>query len=327
MNNMEKPLVSIIVPVYNTEFYLERCIQSLLQQTYKNIEILLIDDGSTDGSSKLCDYFAEQYSHIHVVHKENSGVSAARNKGLDIARGEFILFIDSDDTVSSDYVDSFINVSFDADLIIGVINDVYIDEEGSVYKQEVRKYSTNLYGTLREEYYSLLELLRVPVIKLYRKKIIDTYQLRFDETLSVAEDQAFNFSYYRNITSYLVEPKCIYTYYHHKGSNSLASSINEKTFEDEVFKLDLEYIFLKDYNVTNYNTVYIHQLLGVMNKYINLQDNHSIQSSYTRIKRLTKLNPLVIEAHLNLKKKIILYLLQYKMYWFVTIYYRFKSIC
>jgi len=231
------PLFSIIIPIYNTSNYLDECLRSVVEQNFDDYEIILVDDGSTDDSFDICANYMKQYGNISLVSKPNGGLSDARNVGIDEAEADLIGFIDSDDTVSSDYVDSFINVSLDADLIIGVINDVYIDEEGSVYKQEVRKYSTNLYGTLREEYYSLLELLRVPVIKLYRKKIIDTYQLRFDETLSVAEDQAFNFSYYRNITSYLVEPKCIYTYYHHKGSNSLASSINEKTFEDEVFKL------------------------------------------------------------------------------------------
>lgn len=324
---MEKPLVSIIVPVYNTEFYLERCIQSLLQQTYKNIEILLIDDGSTDGSAYLCDRFAEQYANIHVVHMENGGVSAARNKGLDIAQGEFVLFIDSDDTISNTYVNLFINVSNDADIIIGAIEEIYVDEKSLVYKKQIRDHQAFQQGYLFNEYYNLLELLRGPWIKLYRKSIIDTYHLRFDERLSVAEDQAFNFSYYRYIESYLVEPKCVYKYYHYKGSHSLASTVTEKTFEDEVFKLNLEYVFLKEYNVTNYNIVYIHQLLGVMNKYINLQDNHSIQSSYKRIKRLAKLNPLIVDMHLNFRKKIILYLLQYKMYWLVTIYYRFKSIC
>nr|WP_054674792.1 glycosyltransferase [Veillonella denticariosi] len=87
MEIVKNPLVSIIIPVYNTKPYLERCIQSIVHQTYKNLEILLIDDGSTDGSSGLCDRFEEQYANIHVVHLENSGVSAARNRGLDIAQG------------------------------------------------------------------------------------------------------------------------------------------------------------------------------------------------------------------------------------------------
>ena len=139
MKIIEEPLVSIIIPVYNTKPYLERCIQSVVQQTYKQLEILLIDDGSTDGAAELCDRFAEHHTNIYVVHIENRGVSIARNKGLDIARGEFILFIDSDDAVSNTYVESFINSNDDADIIIGSIEDLYIDRAGHTYKHKIRK--------------------------------------------------------------------------------------------------------------------------------------------------------------------------------------------
>lgn len=95
-------LLSIIIPIYNTEVFLERCIQSVCRQTYKNLEIILIDDGSTDNSGKLCDLYAMKDYRIRVIHQENLGVSAARNIGLEIARGEYITFVDSDDYVEAD---------------------------------------------------------------------------------------------------------------------------------------------------------------------------------------------------------------------------------
>ncbi|MBQ8658079.1 MAG: glycosyltransferase [Clostridia bacterium] len=97
-------LISVIIPVHNVEKYLFECVDSVLKQTYQNLEILLIDDGSTDGSGNLCDEYAEKDSRIKVVHKENGGVSSARNVGLDLAKGEYITFIDSDDYVSGNYV-------------------------------------------------------------------------------------------------------------------------------------------------------------------------------------------------------------------------------
>lgn len=97
-------LISIIVPVYNAEKYLNECIESVLKQTYNNFELLLIDDGSNDSSSKICDDYANQDERVKVVHKQNAGVSAARNTGLDIAKGEYITFIDSDDFVHEDYL-------------------------------------------------------------------------------------------------------------------------------------------------------------------------------------------------------------------------------
>ena len=100
--NMQRPLVSIIVPVYNVEKYLERCIQSLVRQTLNDIEIILVDDGSSDSSGLLCDKFAERDRRIQVVHKENGGLSSARNAGLEIASGRYVGFVDSDDDVELD---------------------------------------------------------------------------------------------------------------------------------------------------------------------------------------------------------------------------------
>ena len=103
MKNTEAlPLISIIVPVYNVKDYLEKCLQSICVQTYKNLEIILIDDGSSDGSGELCDLFAQRDGRIKVIHQTNAGQSAARNRGLAVAQGEFLGFVDSDDWIESD---------------------------------------------------------------------------------------------------------------------------------------------------------------------------------------------------------------------------------
>lgn len=102
---MEKPLISVVLPIYNVEKYLERCVKSVCAQTYQNIEILLIDDGSTDNSRIMCDKYLNEDKRIRVFHKKNGGLSDARNYGIEHARGEFITFIDSDDYVDDDYVE------------------------------------------------------------------------------------------------------------------------------------------------------------------------------------------------------------------------------
>ena len=96
---MNSPLVSVIVPVYNVAPYLEQCLDSIVNQTYRNLEIILVDDGSTDESGAICDRYAEQDSRIQVVHKENGGQSSARNVALDMMTGEWVLFVDSDDWI------------------------------------------------------------------------------------------------------------------------------------------------------------------------------------------------------------------------------------
>lgn len=108
---MEKPLISVIVPVYKAEPYFDKCISSIANQTYTNMEIILVDDGSTDGSSELLDEIAGKDIRIKVVHKENGGVSSARNKGLELAHGEYISFVDSDDTLDPDMYETLISTA------------------------------------------------------------------------------------------------------------------------------------------------------------------------------------------------------------------------
>ena len=102
--------VSIIVPVYDVEEYLVECIESILAQTWKHFEIILVDDGSTDSSGKMCDEYAEKYNCIFVIHKKNGGLSSARNAGIDVARGNYLAFIDSDDVVHPDYLRELVKI-------------------------------------------------------------------------------------------------------------------------------------------------------------------------------------------------------------------------
>lgn len=101
-NFMNKPLISVIVPVYNVEKFLSRCLNSILAQTYNNLEVILVDDGSTDNSGKICDDYALKDKRIRVIHKQNGGVSSARNMALSVAKGEYIGFVDSDDYIEND---------------------------------------------------------------------------------------------------------------------------------------------------------------------------------------------------------------------------------
>ena len=99
------PLVSVVVPVYNVEKYLDRCVQSLLTQTYPNYEIVLVDDGSPDNCPAMCDAYAKKYENVAVLHKKNGGISDARNYGVQRAKGDWIVFVDSDDYVAENYIE------------------------------------------------------------------------------------------------------------------------------------------------------------------------------------------------------------------------------
>lgn len=137
--------ISVIVPIYNVEQYLPKCIDSILNQTYKNLEIILVDDGSTDASAKLCDEYAQKDSRVVVLHKENGGASSSRNAGLDVASGEYIAFVDSDDWLDSNmYADMMdISLKYDADIV--ECGYKYIKNEGTLIVDkentgEIREY-------------------------------------------------------------------------------------------------------------------------------------------------------------------------------------------
>lgn len=322
---MKKSLISIIVPVYNSKAHLECCVTSILNQSYKQFELLLIDDGSSDGSSGLCDELSQKSEKIRVIHKENGGVSSARNAGLDMASGDYIVFVDSDDVISNNYVETFIESSHKGDLILGMIEDVYFDDTGSIIKRHTRNVDAPDCGILADEYYKLLELLRVPVVKLYKRDIIEANHIRFDENLSVAEDQVFNFAYYKHIKTYSLEPRSVYKYYHQYNSSSLSSTKTKKTFESELYKLRVEYDFIKDYSPKNADLVYVYHMISMLNIYSNLKDDRGIWSFYKRVKRIAKLNPIQADKALNKKKKLIVNLLNLKLYSIVTLYYYLKK--
>ncbi|MGN1326481.1 MAG: glycosyltransferase family 2 protein, partial [Clostridia bacterium] len=141
------PKITVIMPVYNVEKYLEEAIDSVIYQTYQNLEIILIDDGSTDNSGNICDEYAKKDSHIKVIHQENKGLSGARNTGLDIATGEYIMFIDSDDIFPKDACEKMLKFmeEKDADYIVG--NYTNMSEEGEIWEKPI--FDTNKYVEFR----------------------------------------------------------------------------------------------------------------------------------------------------------------------------------
>ena len=123
---MSKPLISVIVPVYNVEKYLGKCVDSILAQTYENLEIILVEDGTRDGCGAICDAYAAKDPRVRVIHKENGGLSSARNAGMDIARGEYFGFVDSDDWIEPETYETLLNLAekYNADLVSGSRYDV-----------------------------------------------------------------------------------------------------------------------------------------------------------------------------------------------------------
>ena len=153
------PLVSIIVPIYKVEKYLPTCIDSIISQTYKNIEILLVDDGSPDNCGRICDEYAVKDNRIHVFHEANKGVSVARNIGLDNANGEWISFIDPDDYIDNDFIEYLVSIMHSTGADISYCGYRYLDEEGNILQREKNDSSNKPIKTFTSEE-SLISLFR-----------------------------------------------------------------------------------------------------------------------------------------------------------------------
>lgn len=227
--------VSIIIPVYNSEKYLDRCITSVMSQSYTNIEIILVDDGSKDNSGIICDKYANEDSRIKVIHKENGGVSAARNDGIALSTGNDIAFIDSDDYVPEDYIQGlYKTLSEDnADLSVGSILYISGENKDANYTEDCIvkfDYSDNVNKKNFLELNSLF-LLYGPVNKLYKKYIILENNIMFPEDTSYGEDLLFNLEYLKKCktVSYREQP---YYYYVRDNGESLSQKYRSDLFEN-----------------------------------------------------------------------------------------------
>lgn len=167
-----KPLVSIIVPIYNVELYLDHCVQSIVDQTYKNLEIILVDDGSPDNCPAMCDSWAAKDNRIKVIHKKNGGLSDARNAGLQIASGELISFIDSDDWVEPNFVQYLYGAMEETNAEIAECSTRYVTEDGTVIK--TRKAGSGILDCITALRKLVLEdgVYQTVWNKLYRRELI-----------------------------------------------------------------------------------------------------------------------------------------------------------
>jgi len=184
---MNTPKISVIVPIYNAEKYLNECIDSILNQDFTDFELLLVDDGSNDNSGQLCDEYAKKDKHIKVFHKNNGGVSSARNLGIDNAKGEYIIFIDSDDYVDVNYL-SILMSGGESDLVITGYDSFGYKVEN--FSFENAEYFGQKISICLSRYLNSIPF-RVPWDKRYKSEIIRKYSIRFDPSLKIAEDTVF----------------------------------------------------------------------------------------------------------------------------------------
>ena len=250
---MEEYKISVIVPVYKVEEYLNKCVDSIINQTYKNLEIILVDDGSPDSCGKICDEYAKKDNRIKVIHKENGGVSSARNIGLDVATGDYVGFVDSDDWIDIDMYELLIDISIkhNCDIARCTYRD-YIDNRFKEIKNDGKEIILNSDEAIK--------LILEPKINrgvwttLYKCKTIKN--VRFSDKYKVCEDYIFN--YYamkqaekiviKNISKYVyvIRDKSLSNTYN--GDNYILSiNIAKEIYENEKNNKNLKFYALKSF--------------------------------------------------------------------------------
>ena len=219
-DELMRPMVSIVVPIYNAENYLRRCVDSILNQEYTDFELLLVNDGSTDASGDICEEYGDRDPRVIVIQKENTGVSDSRNRALDRAQGKYLQFLDSDDWITPDATRLFVRAAeeYGCDM---VISDFYrvvgerlstkgdIEEEGVLTREE---FAAHMMENPADFYYGVLWN------KLYRRDIVEEHNLRMDTDINWCEDFMFNLEYIRYAKVFYALHAPIYYYVKRKGS-------------------------------------------------------------------------------------------------------------
>lgn len=239
---MKSPLISIIIPVYKVEQYIRKCLDSVLAQTYADWECILVDDGSPDDSGVICDEYAQRDSRFCVIHKENGGVSSARNIGMGKANGEWITFVDADDWLTNDALETLCDAAIDnpADLI--TCKHVMATDN---FGQQITNNPTISKKYTHEDAFARMidyRLFTGPVAKLFKKQMVGN--IRFIESVKIGEDQLFCLEYLiQNKIGVVAYDKPIYYYYQNEQSALHSQKSFRKLYAD---LLELIKTFLKD---------------------------------------------------------------------------------
>lgn len=221
---MSGNMISVIIPVFNVESYLSRCVESVISQRYTNLEIFLVDDGSTDQSGDICDWYAQKDSRIQVIHKENGGASSARNAALDRCSGAYIGFVDGDDYIEPEYYEKLLRAITESDSELAVAG--FARDNGlRIVKTTISSRLLDSNHAVYEDYLSSVEINHMVVNKLYRASLLS--DVRFPEDIKRNEDVWFTTSILTIVSRAVFVPDCYYTIFIRENSTE-RSQFNEK---------------------------------------------------------------------------------------------------
>lgn len=334
--------VSVVVPVYNAEKYIDRCINSIITQTLEDIEIILINDGSRDKSLEICKKYEYIDSRVRVIDKSNSGVSSSRNLGIDISTGEYITFIDSDDWIEPNMIENlYIKAKeYKGSIVISNYFRNYINEQHIINlnikdeyleKNEIKE--KLIFPLIGKQYIDEKDNIlgfRSPWAKLFRLDIIKEHKIRFKEELTIYEDALFNIEFLSKVNKVIIDKNAYYHYFN--NSNSTLNSYNENCWIINKNYIELVSEFLIQNNYKNQiGNRFIFMKLDLVTKAIfNECKSTSKKNIYKRIKNIDKICKDKVTKHtlketniinLDFKRKIGKFFIKNHMSIILYIYY------
>ena len=330
--------ISIIVPVYNTEKYLPRCIESILNQTYKNIEVILVNDGSTDKSGQICDQYFISDDRITVVHKKNTGVSDSRNQGIRVSNGDYLQFVDSDDYIDEDMTEILLQTieQTKVDLVICGIKSVenitgkcilnnYPKNEMNISVEYFKKIYYNLY---------ICSYINSPCNKLYSANIIKYNNILFDTKFNLGEDLLFNLEVIKKCNKFSILSACLYNYERYDDIH-LTNKFREDIYNIQkiLFKNVINLYTRRDKEkyseqLNNFETEYCKTLIDIV---ISIATNYEFKyicaciAAMKNVRKDEVLNRKINSLKLNFKQeKLIVFFLRRNIYTPIFIYAKTK---
>lgn len=334
--------VSVIIPIFNVESYLERCIESVIHQTLKDIEIILVDDKSPDRCPAICDVYSLKDSRIKVIHKNhNEGLGFARNSGLEIATGEYVTFLDSDDWVEKQTYEYLYDIVTNKHLDICYFQHRRVDKKGGIIKQVNKNVEEFFYGRKQVDNFLLEMVAPHPsehleskysmsvCMGIFKTAIIKENSIQFKSERSCAsEDLEFHIRLLPFINSVGVIPKVFYNYL--MNENSLSTSYNELKFQRMLSFLDLIKTELQELFPDNYEPHYFGQILRIYKKIIRKESEQSLPMNQ-RLARIRKIcsgsrleilyNSPICHQY-SLRNRLYIFCMKYKLAFIFLLYYR-----
>lgn len=269
------PMISIIVPVYKGEDFIHRCVDSILNQTFTDFELILVDDGSPDNCGAICDEYVKKDSRVRVIHKSNGGLSSARNAGIDAAQGKYIMFCDSDDYVSVDFCAVMYNAAIQNE------HSFIASNLWKVKGNEVKSYQPMTEELKHLSYFQIYKygISAYACNKIYETALINGHNLRFDESCRFAEDVGFNTQYCSLCSGCVYVPKALYYYV------SNPDSIMNRYYPD-YFSLHLPLFshrlpLISEADIPEYCDIWLYQFLGLFS---NVFDSRNTMSFWNKMR-------------------------------------------